>query len=319
MAINDANGSRRTVVKDCDMKKDAKNLEFTPPRLDQVRDLFERNRPEQDSLWLVRLPLFVGVGVIVLLMLTNNLALTILLWGVFLGVFGVAMWRVRWMRKLEREGMRVDELAMRRKYVEALRGAWTLLPQARRRHGLYMRMANVIAHCLGELKCYEASAEAYDQLIERLPLEGDGVKQLRVFRAIAWLMEDRLADADSALRAMRGVKDDYKGTILGATVAYAELLQCVKTFHFEEGFLLSNRLLDDIRPMGIEAGYGHALMATCCYEMSKRATGDEERAGLMEKAKTWWRNAVCLMREEHLLSRLPAEVKSGKEMFRSGA
>ena len=223
------------------------------------------------------------------------------------------------MRKMEREGMKIDELAMRRKYVEALRGAWVLLPRSKKRHGLYMRMANVIAHCLGELKCYEACAEAYDQLIDRLPIEGDGVKQLRVFRAIAWLMEDRLADADSALRAMRGVKDDYRGTILGATVAYAELLQCVKTFHFEEGLTMSNRLLDDIRPMGIEAGYGHALMATCCYEMALRANEEEEKSGLMKRAKEWWDNAVCLIREEHLLDRLPAEVKRGREMFKDHA
>ncbi|QQE13074.1 hypothetical protein JD969_06330 [Planctomycetota bacterium] len=283
-------------------------LEFTPPTAEQVRGLFTENRPTQDSLWMVRLPLFIGLGAVGILLLVDNAVITMMLWLAFISVFIAAMMRVRYLKQLEAQGVQVDEWAMQRRYVDALRSAWVLLPKSRKRHGLYMRMSNVIAHCLSELKCHEASAEAYDFLIDHLPLEGAGVKQLRVYRAISWLMEDRLADADDTLRHLRGVKSEFKGTALASAYTYAELLQCVKTYHFDEGVALSETLLNDMRPLGIEAGYTYAMMSTCYHEMVLRTEDEKEKARLEKEANKWWEYATCLIKEEHLMNRMPPEV-----------
>ncbi|MEM6554001.1 MAG: hypothetical protein AAF750_17940, partial [Planctomycetota bacterium] len=119
---------------------------------------------------------------------------------------------------------------------------------------------------------------------------------------------DRLGDADEELRRVRGVVEGF-GEVgggasqatalraeererLAAGYAYAGLVQDVVTHHFAEAVERGDGLVERLRPMGMEAGYGYGLMALCHWKV-----GDE--AG----ARRWWTRAVLLVPGEALVGR----------------
>ena len=148
---------------------------------------------------------------------------------------------------------------------------------------------------------YGAAIVGYDSLLEHLPNDHPGAIQLRAHRALAALHSDRLADADDTLRQMRSHVEPYANTPIGATYRLAELTQAVRTHHYSDPLERAEHMLDDLRPLGVEAGYGHALLALCHQE--DRASRDEHAR--REAVRRWWESATLLLPEAALLDRYP--------------
>jgi len=125
-----------------------------------------------------------------------------------------------------------------------------------------------------------------------------------VSRANAALGADRLSDADDSIRRLRGAVEAFPDTTISATYRLAQLAQQVRTHHFAEGVKENDDLLDALRPLGVEAGYGHALMALCHYhDPTQGETADDATAH--DAAKQWWGRATLLLPSHTLLSRYP--------------
>lgn len=275
--------------------------DFTPPTPEQVAAHLEGSPPRMPSAWAVRTPLLVmGAALAVALVLGDAVALT-LPWIVLAGVFGYLAWRVRRQRGLEGRATRVQELTMLRLHAEAVRRAWTLVPAVARQPNLYMRCVALMSQCLQQLKAYDAAIVGYDALLEHLPSDHPGAVQLRAHRALAALHGDRLADADDTLRELRNYVEPYADTPIGATCRLAELTQAVRTHHYSDPLERAEHMLEELRPLGVEAGYGHALLALCHRE-DRSARDESARRAEVER---WWRRATLLLPEPALLERYP--------------
>ena len=108
---------------------------------------------------------------------------------------------------------------------------------------------------------------------------------------------DQLTDADNSLRRLRYVLDKYPGTIISAGYCMGQLYQQVRTNHFQD--LLDNLdgVMDKLRPLGIDAAPGYAMIALACFAM--RQTDDK----LLAQATVWWGRACLLMAPEVLVNR----------------
>lgn len=231
--------------------------------------------------------LLVLAGVFALAMLTEHIAGVILPWLAAAGFLGLGIARARRLNRLNRRVLEAQELAALRRYQEALGQAWKLLPQTVSQPNLHSRLVALMAAALDQLKEYEAAIVAYDDLLSRLPHEHPGSVQLRVQKAISLLQCDHLLDADNTLRSLRGMPDMLRESAVGAAHRLALLLQQVRTNHFADAVQTAPTLLDDLRPLGVEAGFGHALMA---YSFSQLPDSDSPA-----QAEQWWSRATLLL------------------------
>lgn len=253
------------------------------------------------SPWAVRGPLVaLGAALVIALVMGDVVALT-LPWLALVGVvvyLAVRVWR---QRGLERRATRVQELTLLRHHAEAVRRAWTLVPAVTRQPNLYVRCVALLSQCLEHLKAYDAAMVGYDKLLEHLPGDHPAAIQLRAHRAMAALHSHRLADADDTLRQLRGRVEPYAQTPIGATYRLAELTQAVRTNHYADALEEADRLLEELRPLGVEAGYGHALLALCHRE-DRSERDEQDRRAAVER---WWRRATLLLPEAALVDRYP--------------
>lgn len=273
---------------------------FEPPTAEQLAEHLERHPPRPLSPWSVWGPLGL-VALVSLIGLTAGGLLAMLLpWLSVMVLLAVLSYRVRQARELEAQTTQTQELALLRHFPQALRSAWRLLPRLVHNPLLHARIVALMAHCLDQVKQYEAAMTGYDYLIRHLPDDNPGVVQIRVQRAVAALQSDHLTDADDTLRRLRGVIDRYKGSAASAGYRLAQLLQQVRTHHFADAVAENGDLLDALRPLGVEAGYGHALLALAYHAAPNLDAGEASRA-----AKLWWRRATLLLPEATLIDRFP--------------
>ena len=120
------------------------------------------------------------------------------------------------------------------------------------------------------------------------------------FPAIAQIAGDQLTDADDTLRRLRGAIDPYRGTPIAASYRLANLIQQTHTNHHADAVETAGTLLDDLRPLGAEAGYGHALMALSFYRMGEIETPDPAHR---QQAALWCSRATLLLSPEALSAR----------------
>lgn len=280
---------------------------FVPPTADQVRTHLSRHALRAAAagrgLWII--PVMMGVGVMCVLVL-GQAATFIAPLIVVSVVYAVTSAKVKRARRLEAQADRVQELAMRRQLPAALRLAWKTLPAVTAMPELHSRSTAMIAACLDRLGAFEAAMIAYDHLIDRLPPSHPGAVQLRIQRAMAQLANDQLLDADDALRRLRGAVDGFPGTPIAAAYRLALLAQQIKTNHFFEAIDSESTLIDDLRPLGLEAGFGYALIALA-HERASHAPGVGELAITehLSSAALWWSRATLLMPVDALVSRFP--------------
>ncbi|MEX0887322.1 MAG: hypothetical protein WD009_12880 [Phycisphaeraceae bacterium] len=296
---------------------------YQPPSPEQVEAHLAAHEPRPASPWVVWGPLAALAGVVGASLMIGGSVAIVLPWLGLGGVFGFLVWRVRRLRGVDAELIGAQELAMLRQERRALAVVWRVIPRVQTQPGMYVRAAALLAHTLDELKAYEAALAAYDSLIAKLHEDHPGSVHLRLHRTIAALMAEHLTDADEALRRLDthapaaasvagGVGDRVRagdggrggrgeGAAPGAIYRLAELIQRVRTHHFDDAAAAGDAMLDELRPLGISAGYGHALLALC-WRRARAVADAEERA---RRSALWWRRATTLMPAAALVDRFP--------------
>lgn len=210
--------------------------------------------------------------------------------------------------QLQQRAIRAWELAMIRRYREALGQAWELLPACRSKPELYGRAVTVIAHVLGELGRDEAADVAYEYLMDRLPPNHPLTLRLRLQRASAALTGGRLADGDDILRKVRGVTESSADPSLSAAFALTRLVQDVETGHYADAIVGADATSQALVPLGAEAGYGYALLALCAHQLAVYGSheDDAKRDELAQQARQLWDKATLLIPPAALVYRYPA-------------
>lgn len=274
---------------------------MTPPTPEQLSAHLDRHPPRAPAWWAARVPMVVMVATLVAALAIGGMWTLILPWVALLGVLIYLVARVKRMRRLEQQTTRVQEMVMLRQHEHALRRAWVLLPTLTAQPALYVRCLTLLAQCLHHVKAYDAAIVGYDCLLSHLPQDYPGAIQLRAQRALAAMHGDRLADADDTIRGLRSVVEPYAQTPIGATFRLAELTQSVRTHHYTDPLGRADQMLAELRPLGVDAGYGHALLALCHHEdRSERDDADRR-----EQVKLWWQRATTLLPEAALLAQYP--------------
>jgi hypothetical protein len=285
----------------------ATKTRFTPPDAEQFEAHLRAFPPSPMSKWQVRAPLLVAAGFLGMSLATSGPVSAVLPWLGLGWLLGHNWARARRAMSLEAQVRGAQEVAMQRLYPRALREAWRLLPQVTPAPNLHSQTVAMIAHCLDSLGCYDAAIVGYDYLVQRLPAGEPITVHLGVSRANAALGADRLSDADDTIRRLRGAVEPFPGTPISAGYRLARLAQQVRTHHFAEGAQENADLVEALRPLGVEAGYGHALMALCHYRMYEGLDAHDTAAGpsAQDSARLWWDRATLLLPIDALLKRYP--------------
>ena len=283
---------------------------FVPPTPQQFQQLLDAHPLRPPSKLLLWLPI-IGLGAVLLLALTAEHLWSLL--GMILAVAAVIIavqYRVRQVRQLEAQTARVQELAMLRRYREALRLAWRTLPRCVSLPDLYHRQVAAMSQSLDALRCHEAAIIGYSRLLDHVPSDHPGALHVRMLKAIAELSSDQLADADDELRRLHqwgvdrepesdtpsgersegnedagesasGKASRQNAAALAVTRAgyhLACLLQQVRTYHYADAVAGLDDLQKRLRPLGVDAGHGYGLAALACQQQSQRLADKQREA-----------------------------------------
>lgn len=200
------------------------------------------------------------------------------------------------LRQSEQHVIRVQELTTLRQWTRSLRLSWRLLPSLVTVPTLHGQVVALMATCLDELKAYDTAIQAYTYLIDRIPSADPASVQLRSRRTIVQLVNGQLTDADEALRRLRNHVDTHP--VIEATYRFASLVQQVRTNHWADAADHSwPDLVQQLRPLGIESGYGYALIALSCHKLSLN------QPHYREHAQRWWSYATRLLPVRTLVNR----------------
>lgn len=274
---------------------------FSPPSPEQVTSYLQKHAPTGPSRIGMMGPL---MAIVIAWIISARLPQFGLLMMV-IAFGGVLMWlqyKARAARQLEQRVENIRDMAMRRDWGSSLSTAWTTLPQLVHMPSLHGQTVMIMATDLANLRAFDSAIVVYDYLVERLPEHHAGATQLRVQRAIAQLSDDRLADADDAIRRLRGITDQLQEPVIKAGLQFAELLQQVRTHHYIDAIAASDTLIERLRPLGVDAGMGYGLMALAYLQLKRRS---DEPQPYEEHARTWWRRATLLLPVPQLLERYP--------------
>ena len=273
---------------------------FTAPTGQQVRSYLSRHRLHEPSRLMAWMPLLVLVLVMVFTVsLSSGGAMAAVL--PWLGAGGILVYlsaRVNRLRQLGRRVARAQELAMLRHWPQALRMCWRLAPDLTSLPHLHSRVVTVMAMCLDQVKAYDSAIETYGYLVRTLPADQPGSVLLRIHYAITQFADGRLSDADATLARLRGVVEQFPDTPISATYHLARLTQQVRTNHWSDAVERSADMIRDLRPLGVDAGFGYALMA-----LSYQKLEEHKRQGMNRHAKLWWLRATTLLPQRALIDR----------------
>jgi len=280
---------------------------FEPPTAEQLAKHLENNAPAQGFDLQKRLPMLVLMCVGLALLLAGSPGFALL---PMLGVLGVMTFlasRARAAQELEQQVTRAWELAMIRRYRESMGRAWELLPACRSRPDLHGRVVTILAHILGELGKDEAAEVAYMYLLDHLPPDHPLALRLRVQCAVTALGTNRLADADDTLRKLRNPVEQSDDPSLTAAYQLARLLQDMRTGHFADAIAKADHTAALLQPLGVEAGYGHGLLAVCYQQLALHdpSADLQQKKLLSQLARRWWDRATLLIPPAALLYRYP--------------
>jgi hypothetical protein len=208
------------------------------------------------------------------------------------------------MRELEGRCQQAQELLMNKQHARALRLAWRLIPRTQSLPHLHARATVVMAHSLDQVLASDAAIVVYDFLVQRMADDHPAVTQFRARRAVAQFLCDRLLDGDVSIRRLRADVNESTHPAALAAIRLAELLQRVRTHHFADALEVEPGLLQDLRPLGLEAGYGYGLIALC--HVKQLGAADPALAARHASlARKWWADATLLLPASVLTRRLP--------------
>lgn len=273
---------------------------FHPPTADQVSGHLERYAVVPVSPMQQWMPALI-VGVLVLLALSfSNAGITLIVWLAMLGLFLNSFMRTRAIRETDKLLARVQELTLERQNFDAMRLAWQVIPQLRARPQQHTRAVALLAHNLEQIRAYEAAVVAFNEVLGKLPDEHPAAVQLRVEQTMALLASDQLTDADIQLRRLRNLLDRFSGSAIAGGFHLALLYQQIRTNHFRDAADNQQGMMDKLRPLGIDAGLGYALLALACYHSAAHAEDP-----LIKDAQLWWERATLLLPLATLVRRFP--------------
>ncbi|MAX27656.1 MAG: hypothetical protein CMJ19_24435 [Phycisphaeraceae bacterium] len=274
---------------------------FKPPSPEQVTDHLRRCAPRVSRAWVTQLPLILLLVAAGMTLFAQNALTAILPWLILIGVVAYAVIRVRHVRTIQSRVMRISEWTQLEQHERATRAIWKMLPVVQMMPELHGRLVALMAHNLDRLTAWPAAEVAYDYLIQRMPADHPGSIQLQLQRTVLQLFNDELTSADTNLRKLRPLAMEMSASPISATYHYAALLQQVSTFHYADAVAENkDELVDRLRPLGVEAGHGYALMAWSCYQLSLR---EPESTTWMQQARDWWHKATLLLSTQKLLAR----------------
>lgn len=187
---------------------------------------------------------------------------------------------------------RVRDRAMLRRHAEVLRLGWKALPAVSLTPTLWVQTVLAMGESLVALGKDDAAGACFEAVARVLPKGHPGLARLRVVEAMAALREDRLTDADDALRRARSTAGAWGGSAAARAEAarfevelgVATLYQRVRTHHFADGAELADGLRPRLGMIGVAGASGHALAALCYL-----------RAGRAEDAAAAWADATALV------------------------
>lgn len=281
---------------------------FDPPTAEQLARHLGQYPAMPATVWQQRGPLLMVIAVAGLaLIMIGQPGFALLPLFALLGLMAYLSGQARTAAELQARAARAWELAMIRRYREALGQAWELLPACRTRPELHGRAVTVIAHVLGELGRSEAAEVAYGYLLDRLPPDHPLALRLRVQQAIAALNNGRLADGDDALRKLRGQAEVSSDPSLAAMLRLARLVQDVQTGHYADAAEAADDTAAALIPLGVEAGYGYALLALCFAMRSEYdpSVEPDQKESLQQQARQYWDKATLLIPPAALVYRYP--------------
>ena len=277
---------------------------FTPPTAEQVVEHLDAHPPATPSkwkrLWPLAPPAF-GFGAY---LAAPGWVTALILLAAVGGGIGWSAWRLRLARDRQERMRKVGELAMLRCHPEALREAWRLIPESVEDPIVYGTLLMTTGRSLLELRRDDAALACYERLLQAAPKNHPAATHFGTLRAIAALFDDRLAEADDALRKLRD-EDERAAPAIRAGVAFARLLQAARTYRVDELIAMGDAAIDTLRPMGVEAGYGYALMAWAHEQRRCQPREYDDTASLAERGRAWWRRATTLLPAEAIAFRLP--------------
>ncbi|MFK7790719.1 MAG: hypothetical protein AB8C95_14655 [Phycisphaeraceae bacterium] len=281
---------------------------FEPPTADQLANHLQKHPAMHTGAWQQRGPLLMVVafsGLALLMMGQPGFAILPLLG--LLGLMAYLSGQARSAAELQARAVRAWELAMIRRYREALGQAWDLLPACKTKPELHGRAVTVIAHVLSELGRDEAAEIAYGHLMDRLPTDHPLSLRLKLQRATAALTTGRLADGDDILRKLRSQAEARNDPSLTAALRLARLVQDVHTGHYADAIAEADNTAKALVPMGTESGYGYALLALCFHLLAKHdpSQDDDTRVERNQQAKHYWDQATLLIPPAALVYRYP--------------
>lgn len=280
---------------------------FEPPTAEQLDRHLQQYPAVQVGMW-QRGPILMVIAIagLALLMIGQpGFALLPLL--ALLGLMAYLSGQARTAAELQARSIKAWELAMIRRYREALGQAWELLPVCRTKPELHGRAVSVIAHVLGELGQDEAADVAYRYLADRLPPDHPLALRLKLQQAIAALTGGRLADGDDTLRKLRAQVEASNDPSLAGAFRMARLVQDVQTGHYADAVKEADQTTQTLVSLGVESGYGYALLALCCALLAEHdpSLDDTQRIEYAQQARQHWDQATLLIPAAALVYRYP--------------
>ena len=103
---------------------------------------------------------------------------------------------------------------------------------------------------------------------------------------------------------------EHPGTPISASYRLACLVQQIRTHHFADAVQDSQNLVEELRPLGVESGYGHALLAFAHEPLASRVSAEalaepEQLAAHASEARNCWSRATLLLSPEAIADRYP--------------
>lgn len=271
---------------------------FNLPTARQVRSHITHYPARGPSKLVAWAPIIALAAALAITLTLQGDAAVLLSWLIIVGVLAALATRASRVKRLDQRVAHLRELAMLRHWAATVRLAWKLLPSLTTLPALHGRTLVLIAHGLDQLKAYDAAIAAYDHLIDHAPPKEPPAVQLRISRATSQLAIDQLTDADDALRKLRAQAEVLAQPVIGAAYHLAGLIQQARTGHWAEAVEQNaNGLIDRLRPLGVEAGYGYALLALSYHQL------DHTEPSASGHAARWWSRATLLLPVAALVDR----------------
>lgn len=251
------------------------------PTSQQVMDHFLATKPQpRSNRTLIMIGVVTGLGVFAIMGGSSPLAV-LLPWLLVFGLIGYVLQQRHAFAAAQKSVQRANELTMLRQHEAALRDAWRSLTQLRRYPAFYAQAALLMAANLIATRRFEAALTAHDHLLTAIPPDHPVGQVVSMQRVLALLHEDRLADAEDALRKAEASNLHTMGRAMSAI---GRLYQQLRTNQLDAIVEAPEHQPDKLRPLGYDAAYGYGMIAAAMKQRGRDAD-----------AARWWKLATLLM------------------------